>query len=148
MSSFGAYETLLREQHIAARKRLFGKPEPQARVARFVAESELEPDYDEEIEDGSPYLPGEAPPPRSDSAAIIKQVALKHKITVADLLSDIRARPIAAARHEAMYRIREERKLSWGRIGYLLNRDHTSCLHGWRRHQARLAEQRVVNPSD
>lgn len=84
------------------------------------------------------YLPGEDIPPAFTSAEIIKQVCLKHHIKVSEIVSDMRSEWIVSARHEAMYRIREERHLSWMQIAKLFNRDHTSVIHGCRKHKASL----------
>lgn len=86
----------------------------------------------------SPFLPGEEPAPRATSAEIIKEVSLKHHVSVEEIVSQIRSAWVVAARFEAMYRIREERHLSWAQIGRLFGRDHTSVLHGWRKHKASL----------
>jgi hypothetical protein len=74
------------------------------------------------------------------SRTIVREVAQKYFMTVADIVGGERTRPFAFARHEAMYRIKTERKLSLPDIGRRLGgRDHTTVLHGIRCHEARMA---------
>jgi hypothetical protein len=65
------------------------------------------------------------------------EVAAKHGLTVAELMGHSHRRGIVAARQEASYRAAAETKLSYPQIGRLLNRDHTTILHGIRRHAER-----------
>ena len=66
-------------------------------------------------------------------------VATKHGITLAELVSDRRSRHLARARQEAMWMLKRHTKLSYPQIGRILGkRDHTTILHGVRRHEARL----------
>lgn len=83
------------------------------------------------------FGPGKEPKPFS-SAEILRQVAWKHHSNVAEIISPVRSKVVVLARHEAMYRLRTERHLSWGQIGKMMNRDHTTALHGYRVHKARL----------
>lgn len=69
---------------------------------------------------------------------ILKEVCEKHQVSLKEVLSPMRSRYVIPARHEAMYRIREEKCLSWAQIGRIFDRDHTSVLHGWRKHKASL----------
>lgn len=72
-------------------------------------------------------------------AAIKNEVADKHGITVHDLESAIRHQRVCKARFEAMYRCRHETLASLPQIGRAFgNRDHTTVIHGIRRHQARI----------
>lgn len=82
---------------------------------------------------------GEIPTaPSSTTDEIIDEVCAKHRVARKDVLSVIRSRYVIPARHEAMYRIREEKCLSWAQIGRIFDRDHTSVLHGWRKHKASI----------
>lgn len=67
-------------------------------------------------------------------AIIIEEVAAKHNLAVLDLYRDCRAIPLVNARHEAFYRAATETTIPYAAIGRFLNRDHTSVLHGIRRH--------------
>jgi chromosomal replication initiator protein len=65
-------------------------------------------------------------PPR-----VVEIVAEYYKLTAADLLGRSRTAPVAAARHVAMYLLREENGLSLPAIGEQLGgRDHTTVRHG------------------
>lgn len=107
------------------------------RLAEHLVETLAEPVH-VAPEAETPFLPGEEPAPPATSAEIIKQVCAKHGVRPAEIVSPIRAHFIVPARHEAMYRIREERHLSWAQLARLFNRDHTSVIHGWRKHKASL----------
>jgi chromosomal replication initiator protein len=62
---------------------------------------------------------------------VVEIVAEYYKLTAADLLGRSRTAPVAAARHVAMYLLREENGLSLPAIGEQLGgRDHTTVRHG------------------
>lgn len=63
---------------------------------------------------------------------IIAKVAAEHRMTVDDLTGPSRVRAVCIPRWRAMREMRE-RGLSLTRIGELLNRDHTTIVHGLRR---------------
>jgi len=137
--SVGPYEQSLRDRAITARRNLVGKVSVDVikRIALIAATPvKKRGPAPQPIEPA--YLPEEAPTPQLGSARIIKEVSLKHHVSVGEILSDMRSTWIVAARFEAMYRIREERRLSWAQIGRQFNRDHTSVLHAYRTHKKRL----------
>lgn len=68
---------------------------------------------------------------------ILAEVARHHGLKVSDLVSHSRPRNITRARQEAYYRIRNETTLSLTTIGNLVDKDHTSVLHGIRAHAER-----------
>jgi hypothetical protein len=73
------------------------------------------------------------------ASKIIFEVAEKHGLTIADLKGEGRKVPVAIARQEAFWRLRTELGLSYPRIGTIFNgRDHSTVIHGIRRHAARL----------
>jgi chromosomal replication initiation ATPase DnaA len=75
-------------------------------------------------------------------AEIVTEVIQKHGITRKQLKSDSRLPQYVAARQELCYRLREECSLSLPQIGGILGgRDHTTVLHGYRRHAAKLAAE-------
>lgn len=76
--------------------------------------------------------------PSRSTDDIIDEVCEKYVVARKDMLSAIRSQFVIPARFEAIYRIREEKCLSWAQIGRIFNRDHTSCLAAWRRHKAKL----------
>lgn len=62
--------------------------------------------------------------------AIIKAVALYYNVSRIDILSPRREAALVYARHVVCYLARELTLLAYPTIGRLLNRDHTSVLHG------------------
>lgn len=73
--------------------------------------------------------------------AIVKEVCEKHGITFGQVLGRQRSQPIVKARFEAYFRLSEETGLSLPQIGrFLGGKDHTSVLHGIRKHKQRCAE--------
>lgn len=84
-----------------------------------------------------PRLKGGAVP--KTAPEIVAAVALKHELSKTVLLSDRRRRREVWARHELYWWLRMLTPWSMPRIGrFLCDRDHTTILHGVRRHQARL----------
>lgn len=76
------------------------------------------------------------PPPSSPPSpvAIIAGVARYFNLSPEILSGPSRARPVAEARHAAMYLLREQAQLPLKRIGLLLgNRDHSTIIHGCRK---------------
>lgn len=69
---------------------------------------------------------------------IILEVAIKHNVMPAEMLSAQRAYNLVAARHEVMYRLKTETTMSLPAIGKKLGKDHTTVLHGVRKHKARM----------
>jgi len=71
---------------------------------------------------------------------IARDVAVKHDLTLADLIGPSRLAPVVKARHEAMHRVRRETSHSLPRIGQLFGgRDHTTVMNAVRRHAQRVA---------
>jgi chromosomal replication initiator protein len=62
--------------------------------------------------------------------AILLAVARFYGIKIDDLKGKSRHKQIVAPRHIAMYLLREDGHLSTPEVGRLLNRDHTTVLHG------------------
>jgi chromosomal replication initiation ATPase DnaA len=72
---------------------------------------------------------------------VIQQVAEKHNLTVDQVISPDRHRHIVIARHEAMWRLRQETKMSLPQIARALGRtDHTTVRWAINRHAERMAE--------
>lgn len=91
----------------------------------------------------APYDVYVAPPPSRPGPYrwrdIVEEVAAKHGVFMSDMRSVRRGRAQVAARHEAMWRLRNETTMSLPEIGRRLGgRDHTTVLHGVKRHQERL----------
>lgn len=66
------------------------------------------------------------------------QVAFANGISVAALRGQGRCRFLAWPRQEFMYRAHVESRKSLTQIGAFLGRDHTTVLHGVRRHKERM----------
>ncbi|WP_332763979.1 helix-turn-helix domain-containing protein [Phenylobacterium sp.] len=79
-----------------------------------------------------------APPPRLTMRTIAFRVAEKHGLTLDDLRSPSRRRPLVVARQEAMHEIRQATTQSLPAIGRFFDRDHTTVIHALERHAARL----------
>lgn len=91
----------------------------------------------------APYdiFPDSPFPSRITGKMIAYQTAKKHGLTIHELLSPRRQRKIVIARHEAMWRCVKETSLSLPQIGRILGgKDHTTVLHGVRRHEQRIAD--------
>lgn len=70
---------------------------------------------------------------------ILEEVCEKYGISRVDILSDRRSQKYVIARHEAMYRMRHETTMSYPAIGRRLGgKDHTSVMHGIKRHMHRM----------
>ncbi|WP_425087792.1 helix-turn-helix domain-containing protein [Stappia sp.] len=66
----------------------------------------------------------------SPAQKILHEVALKHQVRRDNLTGPRSFRQYVHARHEAMYRLLVELRWPLTRIGSLLNRDHTTVMHG------------------
>lgn len=75
---------------------------------------------------------------RAKMRQIVKDVALKHQMTVEELLSATRRVPIVKARQEAMYRIKIEIGCSLLELGRFFKKDHTTIMHAIERHAERI----------
>ena len=71
---------------------------------------------------------------------IARAVAKYHNLSFQQLISASRFKEFVRARHHAMYEMRENTELSLPAIGRVLgHRDHTTVLHGVRKHAKRIA---------
>lgn len=71
---------------------------------------------------------------------IIAAVADRRGFKAEDLRGPSRKRPIAHARHEAMYLCRLEGRWTFPQIGRVFARDHATVIHGIRAHEARAGQ--------
>lgn len=79
--------------------------------------------------------------PMTSAQRIIKDICHKHGCTMGELYSARRAHPLVVARHEAMYRLSKETSMSLPAIGRRLGgRDHSTVIHGVKKHALRLLE--------
>jgi len=73
--------------------------------------------------------PAKAPTP--DANHLLNAVSAYFAISTEALAGKSRARPVAEARHTAMYLLREDAQLGLKEIGFLLGkRDHSTVIHG------------------
>lgn len=79
--------------------------------------------------------------PRRKMADIALAVAAGHGIKLDDLRNSSRARPITAARQEAMLQM-VEAGFTTTQIGRFLRRDHTTVVHGAQVARRRRLEER------
>lgn len=71
---------------------------------------------------------------------LAESIAIKHGISFSEMISSRRAPHLVRARQEAMWHLREHTKLSYPQIAYILGkRDHTTIIHGIKRHAERMA---------
>lgn len=72
---------------------------------------------------------------------LLAQISAAHGFTPNDVKSARREARLVRCRHEVIWRLKDETLWSLPQIGrFLGNRDHTSVLHGIRKHQALLDE--------
>ena len=67
----------------------------------------------------------------ADPQAILQSVSAYYNVPIQAITGKSRAKPIAEARHVAMYLLREDGELALKQIGLLLgHRDHSTVIHG------------------
>lgn len=72
--------------------------------------------------------------------AIVMEVCLKHAVSMMEITSDQRKQQIVHARHEAFWRCSKETRLSLANIGGKMGGfDHTTVIHGIRKHALRIS---------
>jgi hypothetical protein len=76
---------------------------------------------------------------------VIRAVAKYYGVSLADLLSCRRSRSVARSRHVAMYLAKELTRHSLPAIGRMLDRDHSTILHGCRKIAALRLEDRQLD---
>lgn len=137
-----SYASSLAQKHRERRKRLGFSNSPIPAVPIELPEAEVEPSaptYGERME----ILCREIGALRAGGGyygrEIAKAVAKAHGISFIDLISARRTRHLAIARQHAMWLMKKYTTLSLPGIAAILgDRDHTTILHGIRRHQARI----------
>lgn len=135
-------ETLI-QNYADIRKRLMGTPLPMIRrtkrVALPVEVIKIPTPIQQEPDDLSDPLDITAKTFNLRWKTIVREVCEKHGVTLMEIRSHRRARKITTARQEAYYLINQSTLLSLPKIGRLMGGfDHTSVLHGIRKHQERI----------
>lgn len=76
--------------------------------------------------------------PRTEWKDIAREVATKHNVSVGEIKGNRRSTYLVEARHELFYRLAHETTMSLPEIGRRVGgKDHTTVLHGIRRHAER-----------
>jgi len=87
----------------------------------------------------------EPPRPRSPMTRVMRikqEVADKHGLAIREMIGPCRKRPLVYARFELMARLRQETRLSLHAIGrHCGGRDHSTVVHGIKRHLDRLERE-------
>ena len=73
------------------------------------------------------------PKTTADVKDIISAVHKVTKISFIDIASDSRLMEIKDARHLLAYFLREKTSLTWMKIGSIINKDHSSAMHGYKK---------------
>ena len=77
---------------------------------------------------------------RKTIKSLIKTIGAIYGFSEDDLQSDSRARDLSHVRQEIMWEANKIHGRSFPDIGRVLNRDHTTILHGVRAHEERIKE--------
>jgi chromosomal replication initiation ATPase DnaA len=97
--------------------------------------------YTAALKTKSEQLGSAMPAPLPSMRSIAQEVADKYEMSLEELRGPNRSPYVAHPRFEAMWRMRQQHRWSLPQIGrFFSNRDHTTVLHGIRRHQERLAK--------
>lgn len=89
-------------------------------------------------EPAGPHLP-ESTNPRDRAIAALVYVSRKHGVSIEDIKSERRQKFIIPARQEAIWMVRHLTPWGLPKIGkFFGDRDHTTILHGIRKHQAKI----------
>lgn len=135
--SMGPAEREQAQAHVARRQRLFGVKRPL--LAKFRPALIAPP----------PPEPAAIYPQKpTSSAALITMICAKHGITRDELMSMSRGRDIVRCRQECCYELRQRieikgEPISLPAIGRLLGGlDHTTVLHGIRKHAQLIADEK------
>ena len=148
MNAIGPIEAEMKANHAAVRSRLFAEPKrivkvrkepkvetPRQRLASIMEAKRIVSKY---RRFDVIYAPHATRKWRID--AIKQQVASKHGVSIACLESASRNPRFVKARQEGYYRVRHEIEgMSYPMIGRCFGgRDHTTVLHGERKHIERM----------
>lgn len=144
-----SYEGDLSATYSDVRRRLFNGPTPPPKPARQRRVSPFHPSRADRlvwlfggkpiVECGPDWTPLPTIIPEPPWRLIAREVAAKHGVPMSDMWSSRRNVEAVAARHEAFWRCKNETTMSLPQIGRRFGgRDHTTVLHGIKKHQAKL----------
>lgn len=78
--------------------------------------------------------------PRKAKMAVLTAVAIKHGLTLSEIMGKDRRHHVAHARQEAFWVLKQTYpEMSLPAIGRMFGKDHTTVLHGIRQHEKRRA---------
>jgi len=136
--SVGEYEASLRERAIAARRRLFnGRPPVVAEVVATKPVPVVTPKKKPKRVSLVERMLREKFP-RAGVSATVMAVCKSHDVAPMLVAGTCRTKDVVAARNEIFSRLWEG-GLSVERIGHAFGKDHTTVLHGIRRHRGESA---------
>lgn len=122
----------MREHYRALQVRM-SQPRQTKRPALIVVPKEAEP-LVAKFREVKPLPQERALQPVAVARRIIADVALKHEVSVKQILGDDRQAPVIEARREAMSLVyRANPNWSLVKMGRFFNRDHTTILHALRK---------------
>lgn len=70
---------------------------------------------------------------------IARQICAKYNVDFDEVCSERRHKHLVLIRHEIFYRLKVDLQMSYPQIAEKFNKDHTTILHGVRKHAARLS---------
>ena len=73
------------------------------------------------------------PKTKSEVKDIISAVCEVTKVSWAEICSSSRVMEVKDARHLLAYFLREKTSLTWMKIGNIINKDHSSAMHGYKK---------------
>lgn len=79
---------------------------------------------------------------------VLHAVAKHHNVDVKEVLSPSRRKEIIKARFETFYRLRVDVRMSYEKIAKLMNRDHTTVMHGVYKVRDRLLDEQTKKRDD
>lgn len=77
--------------------------------------------------------------PHGRIALVVGRIAAEYGVTPADIMGDERTRNLSWARHAAFYEVKVATGANLPRLARIFNRDHSTIIHGIRRHKERVA---------
>ena len=126
----------LRAHYAAVKARIAGaarRPPPQVQPLLVVRPAPPEPEPDEEPDLRPPLLAGA---PIGRTRDLVEPVLQRHMVTWKQVAGRDRKQAIVAARQECMW-VLNKAGMSLPMIGRFMRRDHTTVLHGVRKHESK-----------
>jgi hypothetical protein len=138
MSAAIDYRRLFNERALAARERMLAAGQRKAFVRDVLELASPPPAEKWRVIYRLPIGPSR---PRPTAQQVIRGFCYAKNVSVTELFSNRRTHAIVLLRHELFWTLREQTTLSLPQIGRAMGgRDHTTVLHGIRRHERRMKE--------